>query len=156
MKILNTLYADIFYDNTNSGLSATTLKNAIDEISGVANIQLVAATLDLDNDNFIGLLSAADNNAQSAFDILDAVDAEAIPYDNSTSNLIANSVKQAIDALHQLFFSALRVFDGGSPDTNTYVYALDGGSPDDGATVLSVDGGNTLGQTIDGGDAIND
>jgi hypothetical protein len=156
MKILNTLYADIFYDNTTSGLTATTLKSAIDEISGIANIDITASTVDLDNSNFTGLLSAADDNLQSAFDILDAVDAEAIPYDNSTSNLIANNVKKAIDALHQLFFSALNVFDGGAPDTNTYVYALDGGSPDDGSTVLAVDGGDTLGQRIDGGDAIND
>jgi hypothetical protein len=156
MKILSTLYADVFYDNSTSGLTATTISAALNELAALVNVEIDSSTVSIDNENFSGLLANADDNIQSALDIIDVIDSGDIPYDNTTSNLIASDVKSAIDALHQLFFSALTVFDGGAPDTNTYVYALDGGDPDMGVSTLSVDGGDTLGQRIDGGDAIND
>ena len=142
MKVLNTLYADIFYDNATSGLTATTLKNAIDELSGIANVDISAATVTLDNSNFTGLLSASDDDMQSALDILDAVDAEAIPYDNSTSNLIADNVNKAIDVLYQLLFPEISEFSGGSPDTNDFVYTLEGGDPSSSEPDQTVDGGD--------------
>lgn len=153
MRILNKVYADIFYDNTTSGLTATTIQAALDELNAnKANINISSSNTTVDTSGFSGVLSSSDTNVQAALETLDAIDGTGIAYDNSNTNLIATNIQQAIDALYALLFPEIASFDGGAPDTNNFVYVLDGGDPST-EPDQSVDGGDPQGPTVDGGDS---
>lgn len=154
MKILNRLFAEVFYDNTQSQLDAETLNAAIDELNSKkldADAPISLDSITIDTESFTGLLSSDDDNIQSAFDTLDKVDADVLPYDNSISNLIASNIRDAIDAMYQLFFPLLTSFNGGPADGDNLIYTLDGGDPFSSEPMFSVDGGDPLGTRIDGG-----
>ena len=94
---------DVSYDNTTSGLQATEVQSAIDELSAeVDNISLDAE--DVSYDNTDSGLQATD--VQEAIDELKSdidnylVDADQVDYDNSTSGLQATDVQNAIDELN--------------------------------------------------------
>ena len=93
---------DVSYDNTTSGLQATEVQSAIDELnSEIDNISLDAE--DVSYDNTTSGLQATD--VQEAIDELKSdmdnyvVDADQVDYDNSTSGLQATDVQNAIDEL---------------------------------------------------------
>jgi hypothetical protein len=112
-----------------------------------------ASDITVDASGFSGALSASDTNLQAALETLDAIDGTGIAYDNSTTNLIATNMQEAIDALYQLLFPEIASFDGGAPSSTNFVYSLDGGDPDGEDQTLSADGGDPLGPTVDGGDS---
>jgi hypothetical protein len=116
-------------------------------------IPTAASGITVDASGFSGVLSASDTNLQAALETLDAIDGTGIAYDNSTTNLIATNMQEAIDALYQLLFPEIASFDGGAPSSTNFVYSLDGGDPDGEDQTLSADGGDPLGPTIDGGDS---
>jgi hypothetical protein len=78
----------ISYDNTTSGLTATDAKAAIDEVEG---------RVDTAETN-IG--TNATNHTDHLNDTLDAHDASAISYDNTTSGLTASQTNAAIDEVY--------------------------------------------------------
>ena len=101
-----------------------------------------ASGIIVDSSGFSGVLSIADTNVQAALQTLDAIDGTGIEYDNSSTNLIAVNVQEAIDALYQLLFPEISQFSGGSPDTNDFVYTLEGGDPSSSEPDQTVDGGD--------------
>lgn len=110
-----------------------------------------ASGVTVDSSGFSGVLSIADTNVQAALATIDAIDGTGIAYDNSNTNLIATNVQQAIDALYALLFPEITSFDGGSPDTNDFVYTLEGGDPST-EPDQTVDGGDPQ-DPVDGGDS---
>ena len=110
-----------------------------------------ASGVTVDSSGFSGVLSASDTNVQAALATIDAIDGTGIAYDNSNTNLIATNVQQAIDALYALLFPEITSFDGGSPNTNDFVYTLEGGDPST-EPDQTVDGGDPQ-DPVDGGDS---
>lgn len=90
---------EITYDNTTSGLTATNVQTAIDEVDG--NVDTVTSGL-----------------SNHLSDTSDAHDASAISYDNTTSGLIATEVQTAIDELENEI--------DGKQDAGNYITALTG------------------------------
>lgn len=93
---------DVSYDNTVSGLEATEVQSAIDELnSEIDNMSLDAG--DVSYDNTDSGMQATD--VQEAIDELKSdmdnyvVDADQVDYDNTTSGLQATDVQNAIDEL---------------------------------------------------------
>jgi hypothetical protein len=72
MKILNTLFADIFYDNNQSGLKAQTIKQALDELNVVKpNLDVLTGTLQLfatdTVSDIVGFNAAVTSTAEQGF-----------------------------------------------------------------------------------------
>lgn len=90
----------IGYNNLTSGLSATNVKSAIDELkSDIDNIQVTPDADDVSYDNTTSQMTATD--VQGAIDELksdiDDVTASDVSYSNTTSGLVATDAQSAID-----------------------------------------------------------
>lgn len=90
----------IGYDNLTSGLSATNVKSALDELkSNIDNIQVTPDADDVSYNNTTSQMSATD--VQGAIDELksdiDNVTASDVSYSNTTSGLVATDAQSAID-----------------------------------------------------------
>jgi len=79
--------SEIIYDNTDSGLAATNLQDAVDEVEG----RLDTAESDI-SDNATDISNHITNT-------VDAHDSIAIVFDNTVSGLIADNAQDAIDEL---------------------------------------------------------
>jgi hypothetical protein len=83
---------DVTYDNATSGLTATDVQAALDELAGSGGAE------DVTYDNATSGLTATD--VQAALDELAGTgDAEDVTYDNATSGLTATDVQAALDEL---------------------------------------------------------
>jgi len=91
----------ITYDNTLSGLTATNVQGALDEIDG--NVDTNTTNIATNTGNISTNATNIGNNTTLITDHIndptDAHDASAISYDNATSGLTATDVQAAIDEL---------------------------------------------------------
>ena len=99
--------ADVAYDNTTSGLAATDVQDALDEV--VAAIPTIPSTYDANDINYDNTTSGLTaTNVQDALDELaqggssGASSADDVSYDNTSSGLAATNVQDAIDEVLQL------------------------------------------------------
>ena len=115
--VIKNLAADGAYSNSTSGLTATTIQDAIDEVAGTAGD---AADKDLSNLSATGtgvITTAITNNAAGA------------TYSNSTSGLTATTLQDAIDevaaAVDDQGAKVLKVYTTWNTNTNQEVTLTD-------------------------------
>lgn len=121
----------ISYDNTTSGLAATEVQAALDEIASdsassshthteadISDLGVYADATGL-SANFFPVSDGADGWTYQDFDAFTLVDADQVSYDNASSGLTAEDVQAAIDELDTTLDAISQDADGIAYDNST-------------------------------------